>query len=428
MSHFWLVSANKKGNTDLPELFSPSFLMTISELTTSLAADSGNWELRLSLVQALIAEGRHESAVEVVNQGEAIPHEPGPWLAAAKTYAAVGATEQARGLVASALEIDPDYEPAKRYKAELSPAVRPPVVSLTAADLEDEEIEVLAVAAEPTIALVKKSGDGSPMTLPKVTFSSQEIEALRDAEEAVKQRNLNSVRRDKLNSLVATVILHIAIFAALTLVATQELPRIPPQIIASATIQPQQDQITDVKMSRPMLAPAAAASSAAVDIISVNATSSFSVSSVDVKISDVTAAAGSGSSSMGTGMSFNPSMSLGMATSSESRMLFGQPMEMKGDGNEAQALHVRNFLDCVKSRKRPNADVEEGHLTATMCHLGNIATRLNRLLKCRPSAKEREELLRLLCGRHRPQPGPAASTHDDGIEAQGRTRYPKTGL
>ena len=54
---------------------------------------------------------------------------------------------------------------------------------------------------------------------------------------------------------------------------------------------------------------------------------------------------------------------------------------MKGDGNEAQMLHIRNFLDCVKSRKRPNADVEEGYLTATMCHLGNIATRLNRMLK-----------------------------------------------
>ncbi|HEX4945951.1 MAG TPA: Gfo/Idh/MocA family oxidoreductase [Blastocatellia bacterium] len=58
-----------------------------------------------------------------------------------------------------------------------------------------------------------------------------------------------------------------------------------------------------------------------------------------------------------------------------------QPMEMKGDGNEAQTLHIRNFLDCVKSRKRPNADVEDGHLTAAMCHLGNIATRLNRMLK-----------------------------------------------
>lgn len=48
---------------------------------------------------------------------------------------------------------------------------------------------------------------------------------------------------------------------------------------------------------------------------------------------------------------------------------------------EQHAAHVRNFLDCVKSRNRPNADIEEGHLTAVMCHLGNIATRLNRSLR-----------------------------------------------
>ena len=40
--------------------------------------------------------------------------------------------------------------------------------------------------------------------------------------------------------------------------------------------------------------------------------------------------------------------------------------------------HARNFLDCVKSRQRPNADVEEGHRTAVMCHLGNISMRLGR--------------------------------------------------
>lgn len=58
-----------------------------------------------------------------------------------------------------------------------------------------------------------------------------------------------------------------------------------------------------------------------------------------------------------------------------------EPATMKGDPNESQALHIRNFLDCIKSRKRPIADVEEGHLTAVMCHLGNIATRLGRSLK-----------------------------------------------
>ena len=49
--------------------------------------------------------------------------------------------------------------------------------------------------------------------------------------------------------------------------------------------------------------------------------------------------------------------------------------------SELNASHVRNFLDCVKSRKRPNADIEEGHRTAVMCHLGNISTRLGRTLR-----------------------------------------------
>ena len=43
--------------------------------------------------------------------------------------------------------------------------------------------------------------------------------------------------------------------------------------------------------------------------------------------------------------------------------------------------HLRNFLDCVKSRERPSADVEVGHRTAVFCHLGNIATRLGRFLQ-----------------------------------------------
>lgn len=51
---------------------------------------------------------------------------------------------------------------------------------------------------------------------------------------------------------------------------------------------------------------------------------------------------------------------------------------------------MRNFLDCVKSRQRPNADVEEGHLTAVMCHLGNIATRIGKLLRW---DTEREEII-----------------------------------
>jgi predicted dehydrogenase len=35
--------------------------------------------------------------------------------------------------------------------------------------------------------------------------------------------------------------------------------------------------------------------------------------------------------------------------------------------------HLRNWLNCIKSRERPIADVEIGHRSATVCHLGNVA-------------------------------------------------------
>lgn len=40
--------------------------------------------------------------------------------------------------------------------------------------------------------------------------------------------------------------------------------------------------------------------------------------------------------------------------------------------------HEKNFLDCVKSRQKPNADVEIGRLSTMLCHLGNISHRLQR--------------------------------------------------
>ena len=46
----------------------------------------------------------------------------------------------------------------------------------------------------------------------------------------------------------------------------------------------------------------------------------------------------------------------------------------------SEGPHVANFLDCVRSRKQEDlhADILEGHLSATMCHLGNIAYRTRR--------------------------------------------------
>ncbi len=41
-------------------------------------------------------------------------------------------------------------------------------------------------------------------------------------------------------------------------------------------------------------------------------------------------------------------------------------------------MHVKNFIECVRSRKRPAADVEIGHCSSTAAHLGNIAYRTGR--------------------------------------------------
>jgi predicted dehydrogenase len=56
-------------------------------------------------------------------------------------------------------------------------------------------------------------------------------------------------------------------------------------------------------------------------------------------------------------------------------------VEAAEKATEIERPHLRNFLDCIKSGKRPNADIEEGHKTTRMCHLGNIAFRVGRALR-----------------------------------------------
>jgi predicted dehydrogenase len=43
--------------------------------------------------------------------------------------------------------------------------------------------------------------------------------------------------------------------------------------------------------------------------------------------------------------------------------------------------HARNFLECVRTRKAPNAEIEIGQRSAAHCHLGNIVARTGRALK-----------------------------------------------
>ncbi len=59
----------------------------------------------------------------------------------------------------------------------------------------------------------------------------------------------------------------------------------------------------------------------------------------------------------------------------------GQPKKKIGEGTDF-AANIRNFLDCVKAGtpEKLNAPITEGHISATLCHLGNIASRVGRRL------------------------------------------------
>jgi predicted dehydrogenase len=50
--------------------------------------------------------------------------------------------------------------------------------------------------------------------------------------------------------------------------------------------------------------------------------------------------------------------------------------------------HQQNFIDSVRSRKTPNGNIHEGHKSATLIHLGNLAHRVgNRQLSFDPSSE-----------------------------------------
>ncbi|MFB3924001.1 MAG: Gfo/Idh/MocA family protein [Terriglobia bacterium] len=54
--------------------------------------------------------------------------------------------------------------------------------------------------------------------------------------------------------------------------------------------------------------------------------------------------------------------------------------EKRGKFSQSNVEHIANFVDCVRTRKRPRADLAEIHISTAWCHYGNIAYRLGRKL------------------------------------------------
>lgn len=58
--------------------------------------------------------------------------------------------------------------------------------------------------------------------------------------------------------------------------------------------------------------------------------------------------------------------------------------EIQAEAKGADQNHVKNWLDCIRTREKPVADVEIGHRSITVAHLGNIARWIGRRLRWDP--------------------------------------------
>jgi predicted dehydrogenase len=54
----------------------------------------------------------------------------------------------------------------------------------------------------------------------------------------------------------------------------------------------------------------------------------------------------------------------------------------------SQDWHLKNFLDAVRGRAQPQAEILQGHQSTLLCHLGNIAFRTGRALALDPHSRQ----------------------------------------
>jgi len=63
-------------------------------------------------------------------------------------------------------------------------------------------------------------------------------------------------------------------------------------------------------------------------------------------------------------------------------------IEESSGGGPDLAAHHANFLECIRTGARPNADIEINHRSTALCHLGNIATRVGRVIHFDPAREQ----------------------------------------
>jgi predicted dehydrogenase len=74
----------------------------------------------------------------------------------------------------------------------------------------------------------------------------------------------------------------------------------------------------------------------------------------------------------------------GKEVRTETEALDSPAASLIGPGLSYDIGHVQNFLESIRGRQTPASEIEEGHKSTMLIHLGNIAQRTGRALKCDP--------------------------------------------
>jgi hypothetical protein len=64
----------------------------------------------------------------------------------------------------------------------------------------------------------------------------------------------------------------------------------------------------------------------------------------------------------------------------------GKPRPMEGEPPR-MLNHQEDFVDAVRTGRRPHAEIAIGHVSTTLAHLGNISTRVGRSLRFDPATE-----------------------------------------
>lgn len=78
----------------------------------------------------------------------------------------------------------------------------------------------------------------------------------------------------------------------------------------------------------------------------------------------------------------------GSFTSTVPELMTKQPTTLPANVPGECVWHFDNFFECIRTRKKPNADIEIAHRSTTVCYLMNIVRELGRKLKWDPKTEK----------------------------------------